>query len=57
MSTRDKAMRIHDDFKECYRVDGQSSASAAGGLRTVLREFSAAVDNYKIELAAYAKNV
>jgi hypothetical protein len=57
MLTRDKAARIHDEFKENHKVDGLPNASAASALRSVLREFSATVDDYKAELATYAKNV
>lgn len=55
--TRDKAARIHDEFKENYKADGRPSAAAASVLRSVLQEFNSAVDAYKAELATYAKNV
>lgn len=57
VSSRDQAAEIHSVFKEQYKANGQPSAAAAYELRSVLKQFDAAVATYKAELAMYARSV
>jgi hypothetical protein len=57
ISCRDKAASLHSDFKEQYRIAGEPSQKHAKLLRRLLGEFDRAVEHYRRELAAYAKNV
>lgn len=57
VSSRDRAAEIHAAFKEQYKTNGEPSAAAADALRSVLKQFNAAVEAYKAELAVYARSV
>jgi len=54
---RDKASSVQDNFKQCYKLNGQPSAEHAKALTALLQRFNDAIDKYQAELAAYAHDV